>query len=246
MRNKKSISKPILEKITITIVVIILVCLAIWFGIRFLISRPYFRVTRILTNYELDLGEFDELKGANIFNINLKRIQDKIAARDPYIRSVYVTKRLPNEIYIRIEKRVPQARIDLGRIFLVDQAGFLLYSKNAELEEKLPLITGLRYRIPYPLSGRAYNIAELKLALSLIKEFGQTNLSRRCKIDQLDVSIIANASFFLENGPQIKIGDSLIKERIQMLEAFLKHFNWDLSKIAYIDLRFKEPAVKQK
>jgi cell division septal protein FtsQ len=203
-------------------------------------------VTRILSNYDLDLGEFYELKGANIFNINLKRIQDKIAARDSYIRSVYVTKRLPNEIYIRIEKRVPQARIDLGRIFLVDQAGFLLYSKNAELEEKLPLITGLRYRIPYPLSGRAYNIAELKLALSLIKEFGQTNLSRRCKIDQLDVSSIANASFFLENGPQIKIGDSLIKERIKMLEVFLKHFNWDLSKIAYIDLRFKEPAVKQK
>lgn len=246
MRNKKSISKPILEKITKTGVVIILVCLAIYFGIRFLISRPYFRVTRILTNYELDLGEFDELKGANIFNLNLKRIQDKVAARDSYIRSVYVTKRLPNEIYIHIEKRTPQARIDLGRIFLVDQAGVLLYSKNAELEEKLPFITGLRYRIPYPLLGRAYNIAELKLALSLIKEFGQTNLSRRCKIDQLDVSSITNASFSLENGPQIKIGDSLIKERIKMLEVFLKQFNWDLSKIAYIDLRFKETVVKQK
>jgi hypothetical protein len=56
----------------------------------------------------------------------------------------------------------------------------------------------------------------------------------------------ACVSFMLEAGPQVKIGQDEIKNKMNILSNLIASVKKDLGNIAYIDLRFKEPVIKFK
>ncbi|MFH1201352.1 MAG: cell division protein FtsQ/DivIB [Candidatus Omnitrophota bacterium] len=245
MKKKALTLNPVSKKTAIFISTILLLVIVAIFSFRLIKGRPYFRLSRISSNYDLGLGEFNQLKGTNIFSLNLKWMHERIISKDSYIKTVKVIRKPPNEVYIEVQKRIPLARTDLGANFLVDTDGALIYAKRNLEEQDLPFLVGLKNRIPYPTRGKVYsNVDEVKIAVTLLNEFRKKPIFKKFRIQEVNVLNLSNTVFFLEGGPQVKIGDNSLKERLAMLEVFLRQFNEDVSKINYIDLRFKEPVVK--
>jgi hypothetical protein len=123
----------------------------------------------------------------------------------------------------------------------------------------LPVIVGLETKIFGAKPGRQYNLKELTLALDIIKELRLNSTLKRYRIKRIDVASPSHTSFFIQLPDnsrrqtisatevlELKIGQDGIRDKIGVLGDLLQQLEKDLSNIRYIDLRFKEPAIKFK
>ncbi len=164
----------------------------------------------------------------------------------PSYKKIRVIRILPNRLFVDFIKRKPLAYIKLYRYFCVDE-DMVLFDASGQLEEKdLPVILGLDTKIFGPKSGKIYNIKELALALNIIKEVRRNKMSKVYAIDRIDVTNLSNASFFILNVLEIRVGQDDIKDKIDILNSLLIQLKNDFGNIKYIDLRFKEPVIKLK
>lgn len=82
--------------------------------------------------------------GVNIFSVNLSLIHKRLLAH-PWIEEVIISRKLPDEITIRIKEHKAAAIVDLGRRFLINNKGKIFKEFSAEDSGILPVISGLRY-----------------------------------------------------------------------------------------------------
>ncbi|MBT8338533.1 MAG: FtsQ-type POTRA domain-containing protein [Desulfatitalea sp.] len=82
--------------------------------------------------------------GDNLMAVNLRLARKRLLAH-PWIATARVSRQIPNTIDIQVREHIPLARVDLGRIFLINLQGRIF----KELEETdpldLPLVNGVTY-----------------------------------------------------------------------------------------------------
>lgn len=186
------------------------------------------------------------LKGKNIFAIDLQKESVYISGLYPVYKKIRIVRILPDALYVDFIKRKPLAYVRLNRYFCID-SDFVLFNPPQDVTDlALPVITGLDSRIFGVTSGKRCNLAELALALNIIKEAGASPGLKDYKIYRIDIANADNSSFFLSEGPEIKISAGNLKGKINILSTLLSQAGNATGSIKYVDLRFKEPVIRLK
>ena len=141
------------------------------------------------------------------------------------------------------------AKVKLSEYFYVDKEGVLFGPISQEDENlEVPLIVGLEARISNPRSGVKYNENSLQAILEFINNLNKdSKLSEQLKIKEINLANINDVFLFTTTGCKINLGGigSLNKD-LSILQRLINEINSDITKIEYIDLRFREPVVKYK
>jgi cell division protein FtsQ len=120
------------------------------FGYDALTQCDYFRASAITVNGERRLAErmildaADIQYGDNILAVNLGRVRKRLVA-EPWIKEAGIRRELPSRMIIRIEEHQPLAVLDVGRCFLIDQAGDIFKEAAPAEMSGLPIIAGIDY-----------------------------------------------------------------------------------------------------
>ena len=254
--RKQKINLPFKPAILGIVIVIALVFISGYLAMK-LKSLDYFKIKDIIINKPEGTFDFSYLSGSNIFNIDLKKESRYISELYPVYKNIRLFRILPNRLFIGFTERNPVAYVKLYRYFCVDDEGVLFDMPQWREASDLAVIIGLERKIAGPKPGRQYNSKELAAALNIIKESERNDLSRKYKIERIDVSNPAGISWFISrldypNGKalagfkaiEVKIGTDDIGDKIRVLAGLFAQLNDGVSNIKYIDLRFKEPVVK--
>lgn len=226
-------------------------------------NSEYFRIKDVVTK-DSQFVDLSYLVGRNIFSVDLKRESGYILDSYPNYQKIRLIRVLPNRIFVDLIERSPVALVKLYKYFALDNEGTLFYPEGELQGLDLPVIVGLETRIFGAKPGKKYNLKEVMLALSIIREVKANRILKNCKIRKIDVSSAANASLFIPfkvkapanfaNQPpqdfesllEVKLGEDNIRDKIILLGGLLLQTKNDLANMRYIDLRFKEPVIKMK
>jgi cell division septal protein FtsQ len=121
----------------------------VWTGVRFLTKSQYFAIVevRMLGNTRLSNQALQSMLpfavGDNIFTTSISDITNSLE-RLPWIARVTAARRLPNQIDIAIEERVPVAIAVVDQRYLIDAQGVaFMRAPQAAADQSLPIITGV-------------------------------------------------------------------------------------------------------
>jgi cell division protein FtsQ len=135
----------------------------------------------------------DVTEGANIFQVNLLQLQERLRSL-PQVEESRVQRVLPNKLAISIQERRPVAWVvgsdgvppTFENAFLVDRRGILLKPKGSAPEYAgLPVILGVE--TSSLVAGQALDKEEVKAALELLRDAAEI-LQTRLQIQSIDVS----------------------------------------------------------
>jgi len=194
--------------------------------VEFLKSSPFFEVKEVMVDRSIsfiDMRNLKDLKGANIFKVDINKVDDQISKKYPYIAQLRVVRQLPDRIMVLAKKRVPLFQINFkGKYLLVDTEGVALYYylKPAALPE----VSGI------PLErDRAFLGGHIRGQELGIHSVQAGNLSK------IDLLIGENMHVILDQDDT--------QDKIEVLQMLISANKIDLDKVKYIDLRFKEPVI---
>jgi cell division septal protein FtsQ len=249
-RSLKRLVPSLLTTITI-LVLFVLFFLSAHLN-KILRKLDYFKIKDIIVRAQGAPGDFAYLKGSNIFAVDLRKESGHILELYPDFKNVRLIRILPDKLFVDFTRRKPVAYVKLHRYCLVDEEFSLFDLPPAEPLFDLPLILGLEKRIFGLRQGKRYNIPELSLALTIIKEKNLNPRLNEYKIRRIDVAGLESASFFINYRAgeakmpdlEIKTGQDNIKEKMNILAGVFRQVGNRAGNIKYIDLRFKEPAIK--
>lgn len=260
LTSRKARVRNIPKKIIIIFVFIILFVASIIYLKDSLRSLDYFRVKDVVVDSE-GRGDFSYLEGRNIFDIDITGEADYISQAYPGYKRIKLIRVLPNRIFIDFIKRKPLAILKLYRLFSIDDELVLFETGNEAGMTELPLIIGLETKIFGPKAGTRYNIKELNVAMEILKSIQTNRTLKDYGIKKIEVH---NANYFTcfigvpwafygnsQKQPaqgsyvlQIKFNREAIQDKIDILAGLCSQIKNDLSRVSYIDLRFKEPVIK--
>lgn len=218
----------------------LLICGAIFFGIRYgskrlFFDNPDYRLTKIEVQTDGTLQRDQILKaadlreGANIFSVNLANVHDRLQLL-PQVDEVQVVRNMPGEIAIQIVERKPIAWItsddNMSNPFASD-AAFLIDARGVLMKEKkllpeylgLPVIVGCAAE---SLSaGRTVDSFEAKSALELLRLSTRSFMQTRFQVRQIDVSKGYCLVVTDKNHTRVTFGFDNLEAQLQRLEQFL-------------------------
>lgn len=256
--KKTRIKLPVKLILSVTAIFIALAVVSAYFTAA-LRNLDYFKVKDIASNMPEGTPDFSYLAGRNIFNIDLKRESRYISGLYPVYKNIRLFRILPDRLSAVFTQRNPVACVKLYRYFLLDDERVLFDLPQGEGAGDLPVIIGLERKIPGPKSGKQYNIRELVVVLNIIKEARSDNSLKGYRIARIDAAKLADITCFLRlqdssaaqgiNSAallEVKMSQDDIGGKVRVLSGLLSQLKEDISRIKYIDLRFKEPVVKFK
>jgi len=195
-------------------------------------TSDYFTVKEVVSR-DTDVSRFNYFKGRNIFSLDLKREAWKMLLGCPDCSKVRISRVLPDRLYISFIRREPVALVKLYKYFALDEDATLFYAGVNPEENNLPVIYGLETKIFGPKSGAKYNLNEIRLALSIIREFKANRLLKNFQLKKIDLVDPENASFFILLPPppsaylkqwvgfEVKIGNDDISEKMVILGGLI-------------------------
>ncbi len=227
------------------IVIVTLVTLGVFAGIRVALETPQLKVQHIGIRgaEKLSVGELealvDGLRGDHVLTANLDAYRARLM-QSPWVADASLRRVLPETIEIAISERKPMglARID-GRLFLIDATGMVIEEYGAQhAEYDLPIVDGLRGDTR--ATGFLIDPARAMLAARLIDATaGDPAIGPR--VSQIDVTDAHDAVVLL-NGDRalLHVGEGQFLERLRSYLTLAPTLRDRLSDIDYVDLRFDE------
>lgn len=259
-KNKKM---PKFGASTVWLIVFFLAAsICLFYALKVVKGMDIFKVKEVIAE-GADIGLFEHLKGRSIFSLDLNRERDRILRWRPDYKRVRLIRIFPNQIYVDFLKKEPLAYVKLYRNFMLDD-NLTLFEGCDPLEyADIPLISGLEDRIRRVEPNRRYNLAELVLAVNIIKEAKANQSLDNMSIKRIDVDPLANTTIFVSfklplaeyarysgatafEALEVRIGQGNIRRKMAILSGVVSQAKADLGNIKYVDLRFKEPVLKLK
>jgi len=258
-RVRRNVRRNITKEIIIASFVLLLIASFLYLR-NTLRSLDYFRVKDVVVDAQ-GQGDFSYLEGRNIFDIDITKEAEYISQAYPGYKRIKVIRVLPNRIFIDFVKRKPLAILKLYRLFSIDDEQVLFETGNESMMTGLPLIVGLETKIFGPKVGSRYNIKELTRALEVIKFIQNNRAFRDYKIKTIELEkgnyftcsisipwvLYANAGRDPASGSdilQVKFSPEGLQDKLDLLQRLFSQIRNELSRISYIDLRFREPVIK--
>lgn len=181
------------------------------------------------------IREYAKVKeGMNLFQIDLRRVESDLESV-PLIQSVTLIRELPDTLIIRIQERIPVARLgreDARYHLAVDREGYILGPSSRS--PYLPAITGVRKAGLRPGSHLADPF--FKDALDVLDVCDATHLSRQIKIRAIDVGDPDYLAVLLTNGAKVRLSRNAVEIKLQALAGILMKPAPPGKRLARVDL----------
>lgn len=173
-------------------------------------------------------------RGDAIMDVDLARVKKALEA-NPRIRRAVVVKKMPDEIRLEVEERVPVGLVqEKGKLLGVDAEGVIVPLVPAREEIQAPIITGAVHE-----NGSA----GLREALAVIEEL-RPDLVRR--ISEVRLTPEYGISLITTGRPiMIRLGRGDYAAKIDRLRKVLSALEREGSEKSYIDLRFRDVITKE-
>ena len=199
--QKKKRKKTRKKIILISIILIVILGLI-------LIKTPYFNIKKVNVNNnnvitkESLIGENDILN-QNIFLINTSALKKKILS-NPYVKSVKISRKLPDQLSINIVERNATFIVNDGADFYVLNENLVIMEKKNSAEGlELPTVTGLT--VENRFLGEPMSTDKDKV--EVLKEIGEALNKSKIKVNSVDISNLNN--IVINKGEvQILLGNS--------------------------------------
>lgn len=214
-------------------------------GYRFVTASPQFSVNEVtwVGHQRLTVEELAALAGPvvgeNIFRLDLGELSQNLA-RHPWVQTASARRVFPQGIHIEIKERSPFARIQLDRVYVMDNFGILLGPEKGASE--LPLITGISRKDPEP--GQNVADPEIIRGLKTMYYFNRLSMFAKNPIDTVRIGKRSRVTFLTRNRKMevhMKLGT--LAESFKNLMLVLDTIGEDETALSYIDLSFKNKVV---
>lgn len=234
------------------IVVFILLIVGFWMfrnASEFFRTAPLFRIKDVTSAADVQFLQakvLREIKGKNIFAVDLKQLHKNLRALYPQIYDLKVERRFPDTIDISAKRREAFAQILVKQNYLtIDDQGIVIFAdkkpvpqmtliKNAKLD-KLKIFLGSKLQTP-----------EVTTAIEIIQSFKSNTSLNKYPISDVDVGALSKTNFYIGSELQVILDQDDIDQKLDMLVRLIAQKKLDFREVKYIDLRFKEPVVGKK
>jgi len=184
----------------------------------------------------------NELKNKNLIFLSEKNEEKKLKDNYSYVKNIFIEKKLPNRIFIKIEFYSPLAIIKNNQgFFILSSDGRILHNVSGK-KNFLPminyyqLINNLIYK-----TGDFLDFNDLKISLQLLEKMEDLNL----KVETIDIKSEDMILFNLKNSQEIIFTSKKdIKKQFFSVLSILKHLRVEGKKFKKIDARFDKIIIK--
>ena len=213
--------------------------------VEFLTSSPLFEVKEVMIDRSIgfiDLRALKDLKGTNIFRIDIKKIDRQISERYPYIAQLRFVRQLPDRIMILAKKREPLMQIyHQKKYLLLDTEGVALY--YILQPAALPQVFGIPLERNGLFLGGHVRGQELNKVVDILNSFRQSAYLKRWRIHSVSVGNLSKIDLQVGENMHVILDQEETQDKIGLLQMLISSNKIDLNKVKYIDLRFKEPVI---
>ncbi len=219
-----------------------------------ILSSPYFSIREISVRGVKELTEKDILASAkirmrsNILSVNTDAVAKRISV-NPWIKSVYVGRELPDRLVLEVRERTPVALVkQAGALYLMDVDGFVFKKLSRADEVDLAILSGVdvRAKSASVLVGEA-----LKLLEKLSAEDHHTCLG---EVSEIHVAEVFGLSRWTDSGLHLKLGRENFAGKLNQLQVVLAdlekrglkngHLFVDLADISKVTVQRKDTLGK--
>jgi cell division protein FtsQ len=211
------------------------------------VSNEHFTIREIeaVSTGQLTPGHIKEysgiVEGANLFALDLKTVRERLEVV-PTIREVSIQRVLPSRLVLRVDERIPLARVAQGGsgfFFSVDRDSHVLGLAGSKLRN-LPVIRGFSDRGITP--GSVIRDAGAADALNLISMLDADPVGEIVNVSSIDVSKADYLDVSLGNGVQVLMPRHTSRAKLSDLVMILRESGGRLS---FIDLTLDRniPAI---
>lgn len=249
MAKKSSVNIPTIVVLRIIIFLFIGVVL-FWIYSRtshYLNNAPLFNIKDVMIDQSIsfiDHRPLMRLKGQNIFSVDTNKLHRQLSQQYPQISQLRVVKQMPDIIMVLAKKRDVLLQFQVKhRYLVVDTEGVTMFYAPSPLS--VPLVKGLALENVRIILGASSNVKEVNLMVDLIRQFKAHPQTSRLKIVAVDASNLSKIQLTVMPNIQIITDQEDIARKIDMLEILLNNGKIKWNQVKYIDLRFKEPIIKE-
>ena len=250
-RKRRNVKRKFVLFVKITAILLLLGALV--FSFNYLYNSKYFKIKTVMvtgnSHYSSEQVKkvADVAIGANIFEINKKNIEDRLAAELTWVSSSSLRKVFPDKIEISITERKPYIRLVYGgKYFILDREAVVLDEIS---DEESPLYSGyllVKNGIKfYPEIGE--KIAK-KSILSAAEIYDALDAELKNIIKEATISSGTSSDIILVtfDNKQIIFGTSdKIIDKNAILRQILIQIHKDVIAYSVIDLRnIENPVIK--
>jgi cell division protein FtsQ len=183
-------------------------------------------------------------RGAKLFDIDLNGIRMRVQ-RNPFLKSVSVTRELPDGIVILVTERTPVAALVLDRILYIDAEGYVLPPVRSRIPVDLPVFTG-EFQAADCQPGQRIGPGRLREALEILTTAARIGNDLYHLVSE--VHCAGDSMYVLyttDSGVPVMLGRGSIAEKLVKFDGFWKQIvmQQGAARLKTIDLRFADQVV---
>jgi len=229
-------------------VLVLVIGYALFHAYLFLTSSSRFAVSEVTFEGLSHLDRATLLKGIppvagqNLLLLDLKELARRLTAHR-WVLTAAVQRKWPNAVSIQITERRPYARIQLDRIYVMDNFGVLV-DGDGEAFSHLPLITGA----PVQARGLGERVASDAIlnGLRAMHYLNRLAFFRNDPVFAVHVSGPRRLTFSTrDRGLKIRMASDAVQDGFQNLKIILDALQPTGEGVAAIDLSFRDKVVIQ-
>lgn len=197
-----------------------LVGVGVYFSYQHISTSTYFDIKQIeihgishAPKSEI-LNLLKDIKGKMILRVDNNELE-KMLITHPWIRKAKVNRILPDTLIVDIDEQQAEALIQLGHIYLVNEAGEVFKRALSYEMADLPLITGIS-RLSF-LEGAKKAQNRIQKALTALRYYQKEN---RPQVGKINIGQSDEITFFLKtNKVEFHFGSEITDDRLAKLDA---------------------------
>jgi cell division protein FtsQ len=211
----------------------------------YLVSSPYLRLETV-TMEGADAKLQDELtqlsgirKGASILALRLNEIKKNMES-DPWVRSVKIERRFPDQLWIRVEKQEPVAMVLSNGLHYFNRWGEVFKPVQDRDSLDYPIVTGLEVDEAATPSCLKRAVAVIDALKAESGDWAIRNLSEINLEDEGGVSL-----YFKTLKAEVRLTESDAPSEMDEFKKIVEHLKsiGRLEEATIIDLNYEEGAV---
>lgn len=187
---------------------------------RWALSSPALGLQQVSFTGLVRASQADLLKlaglsvGQNLLSIDVAAASRAMASH-PWVKSVELTRHLPNGLSVEVEEHVPAALAVLGELYLVDRQGepFRRIQPGDKLD--LPLVSGID-RDGY-MARPDEAAARIREALDVAEAYAQSPVSRGALLSEVRLAEDGVTLVVGRSGQELRMGEGGVEDKLARL-----------------------------
>jgi len=256
-KKQSGAGSSVLTRRSISMVLLIGVLCGIIFGIwkgiewinhKLYAGNPCFEIQHLIISSDGKLTE-DRIReytglreGTNLFAVDFDEIE-VCFSKVPVVESVYLERKLPHTLMVKVKERVPVARISAEKFrrypYVADRFGFVLPPRKSAAS--LPLIKGLDSKLQLGLQAEH---PDVETALKIIALCDSTGYLRDyVHIESLNVKYSDYIDMRLKNDIRVRMPRFSLRPKLIKLASVIKIASGQGRRVKEVDLTLDSAKV---